>query len=383
MLVALVILAPSLAACGDGNVQARDEVLDALAATEELSRSFVHVEETAAETVEVRGLIEDDFRFTALASVDGSPTIEQVVVDDALAVRVLGDELRAELAILEGPDEETSQEGVTVGAALAARRWVLDEVGAPAVTTTADDFDNLGVDPVRDARTVLDYVERAVSTSFRVARFNPDSLDYKPSDDPFEAPEEGSEVIRYDVVPRFLPRAADAGGGGGTATQPGVANLRKMAVFVEGGKVIRVVERIAAEGDIGDRLEDYLRVITRGADEAQAAQLDAALESLADEERGPFLIEVLNVALTQLGEDPVRPRDMSVDFVDLGGGQRAELPPDAIEGSLDLLLPPEEDEAETGDDLTGGAQAPPPTAVPDGSGTAGVTPPPTTAAPAP
>ncbi len=349
-LLSIAVLAGSLAACGDGNVEARDEVMAALEATEELSRSFVYAEETAERSLEVRGLIEDDFRFTALASEDGAPTIEQVVVDDTLAVRVLSDAMRAALASLDGADAETSEPGITVGAALAARRWVVDEAGAPAVTTTADDFDSLGDDPVRDARTVFDYVERAISSSFAVARFNPDSLDYKPSEDPFEAPDEGSAVIRYDVIPRFLPRPSDVGGGGGAAP-PGASNLRKMAIYVEDGKVVRIVERIAAEGDVGDDLAAYLQVFTREFDEAQADQLDAALATLSDEERSPFLLEVLNLVLSQIGEDEVRARGMSIDFVDLGEDQAAVLPADGIEGSLTLFAPPEEEEVET-DDLT-------------------------------
>lgn len=354
VLVALALLAPLLAGCGD-NDGARQEALDAIAATEALARSFSYEEATRDRTVEVKGLIEDDFRFTALSAVDGDPQIEQVVVDDAISVRLLDDGLRAQIDRVDGADAKSDLDGVTVGEALAARRWVLDEVGAPAVTTTADDFDNLGFDPVRDARTVLDYVERSISSSFRVVRFNPDSLDYKPSEDPFDTPGESSDVIRYDVQARFLPRPSDVGTG---ATPPGTSNLRKMSLYVEDGLVIRVVERIAAEGDVGDRLADYLQVATREFDPEQGDQLKLAIETVSEEERGPFLIELLNGFLDQLGEDPVRPRDMRIDFTDLGEAEAADLPEGAIKGSLELLRPPEEDETVTsGDELAAETQA--------------------------
>jgi len=328
-----------LTACGEGDAIDR-ELRAALGELEAQSRTFTYTETSEdLEDLTVRGLIEDDFRFTAQVVVDGEPLLEQVVFDDTLAVRFLsataGDGLVLDPS---AADEPTDLDGATVEAVLASRRWVLDPTGAPPASASATDFEGVGLDPVRDARTVVAYVEAATDQAAAVVRFNADSLDYKPSEDPFPTPEEGSEVVRYDVVAPFLPNPS-AGGAGGVVL-PAARNFRKLSVYVEDGKVLRITERIAADGDLGDRLEDYLRVGFEETAPEQLGRFDASLDQAGDEGRGTVLLSFLNGFLAAVGEDPIRARTMTVEFGDQGQDIAVDLPSPAVNGDLALLLPP-------------------------------------------
>ncbi|HUF33185.1 MAG TPA: hypothetical protein VMN58_08275 [Acidimicrobiales bacterium] len=334
----VALAAAALAGCGSNDDDA-DVLRDALRATETMARSFVYVEDAGGERAEVRGLVEDDFRFKTRLAIAGRPVSEEVVSDDARAMRFL--DARRLADVVRNPtagQAETDREGVTVIDALRSGRWVSDPTGAAPTVTTAAEFELQGVDHVRDALVVLGYVDRAIGRAFTVQQFNPDSLDYKPSEDPFPTPEKGSGVTRYDLVPPFLPRPEAVREQGTGASLPGVRNLRKLAVYVEDGLVIRVAEEIAAEGDIADRLRNYLRAYLADTSPEARDLLDASLEAAGEERRSEVLIAALNQLRVAFGEDPIRFRSMAIDFVGLGEDLEVDYPDDVIQGALGPLF---------------------------------------------
>jgi outer membrane lipoprotein-sorting protein len=88
----LVVTAFGLGGC-KGATDAEKRLQEALRNTEKLSNTFLY-KETVHDTVgsretDVRGLVEDDFRYKARVALDGKPVLDEVVSDDALAVRFL------------------------------------------------------------------------------------------------------------------------------------------------------------------------------------------------------------------------------------------------------------------------------------------------------
>ena len=138
---------------------------------------------------------------------------------------------------------------------LASRRWVLDSAGAPSAFATAATDQTLGDDPIADARAVFAYVDRAIDEAVRVVEFNPESLEYRKDEDPFETPKDGSGVARYDFERANLPKASQTGGGANQVT-PDARHFRKMSVYVKDKRIIRVVEKI----DVESRLDDLEKI---------------------------------------------------------------------------------------------------------------------------
>ena len=88
----LVLSTLGLSAC-TGATDAEKRLRTALRNTERLSNTFLYketVHDTAGDhETDVRGLVEDDFRYKARVAEDGRPVLDEVVSDDALAVRFL------------------------------------------------------------------------------------------------------------------------------------------------------------------------------------------------------------------------------------------------------------------------------------------------------
>ena len=154
----LVAATLGLSACS-GATDAEKRLREALRNTEKLSNTFLYTEtvhdKAGDHETDVRGLVEDDFRYKARVAEDGRPVLDEVVSDDALAVRFL--DPSAMTRFLRKPST-TKQGGSGVGGAgngavpapepaatgggtpgepsaadlLATRRWVLDPAGAPS-----------------------------------------------------------------------------------------------------------------------------------------------------------------------------------------------------------------------------------------------------------
>jgi len=347
-LCGLVVAATlGLSACS-GATDAEKRLRDALRNTEKLSNTFLYTETVHATTgdhaTDVRGLVEDDFRYKARVAEDGKPILDEVVSDDALAVRFLDPSamdrfLRKPTKTRQGGSgvggngnsqglttPEPAAGGATPGEPaaaelLATRRWALDPAGAPAEFATAGTDQTLGDDPIADARDVFAYVDRAINEAARVVEFNPESLEYRKAEDPFPRPTPHSGVTRYDFERPNLPRASQSGSGANQVT-PDTRHFRKMSVYVKDKRVIKVLEKI----DVESRLKDLAQIYDT---KFPADRPKPELAAIA--------VEALNVIRTGQGQDPIRMRDMEFSLKDLGTDVKVDMPTDTTKASLALL----------------------------------------------
>lgn len=333
-----------LTACGEAT-DAERRLRAVLRATERLAHRFVYAEtfkeEEAQTQTAVQGLVEDDFRYKARVLVDKQPVLDEVVSDDALAVRFLEPARIADFARRPkqkqgggtgvGADEtqpaqapevsRDEKDGPSALEALRARRWVLDPAGAPAVFGRPEDERRLGEDPTLDALDVFAYVERAIDEATRIIEFNEESLEYRKSEDPFPRPKKGSGVLRYDFERPKLPRAADTSPGGNQVT-PDTRHFRKMSVYVKDGRVVQIREAIDVESRLEDLAEVYETKFPKNRKPSEVAAI---------------AVEALNVIRTGQGDDPIRLRTMSYKLADIGEDVEVDMPTEVIEASLALL----------------------------------------------
>ncbi|HKY76454.1 MAG TPA: hypothetical protein VJS45_09950 [Acidimicrobiia bacterium] len=341
----LVVTAFGLSGC-KGATDAEKRVREALRNTEKLSNTFLYQEtvydKAGKHETDVRGLVEDDFRYKARVATDGKPVLDEVVSDDALAVRFL-DPASMERFLRKPTTAKQGGSGVGGGSApepvadgggssatpgepaaaaiLASKRWVLDSAGAPAAFATANTDQKLGDDPIADSRAVFAYVDRAINEAVRVTEWNPESLEYRADEDPFETPKAKSGVARYDFEPPNLPKASETGSGANQVT-PEARHFRKMSVYVKDKRIIRVVEKIDVESRLDDLEKIYDTKFPKDRSPAEVAVV---------------AVEALNVIRTGQGQDPIRMRDMEFSLKDLGTDVKVDMPTDTMKGSLALL----------------------------------------------
>ena len=346
----LIVVAVGLLASGCAkNENDSEEVRRLVDATAPNSFRFIYEVDHGGTSHRVQGLIEDDLRYKVQLSVDGRPALEQVVVDDAVAVRFLAPGLVETFIDAENRDRvelASSVSGATVLDALKAQRWVVDPIGAPSLLLSARDSGNRDEegtssdDPIFDARTVLAYV-RTVANSQPMVRYDPESLEptYRSDEDPFLAPEDGSGVTRYDTVVFPLPRAGEAGGGTG-ASFPGYLNMRRLAVYAEGGKIISVREHTQLTTRQVRDLSKYIGVVLEEtAPKAVVDDFERTLRQLPAGKVPQFLLDGVNAFRDSSGQEAVTFRNMAVEIQDLGDPSiRVALPADdVITGSLAVL----------------------------------------------
>ena len=341
----LVVTAFGLSGC-KGATDAEKRLREALRNTEKLSNTFLYQEtvhdKAGNHETDVRGLVEDDFRYKARVAADGKPVLDEVVSDDAIAVRFLdpagmGRFLRKPTEAKQGssgvgggsatdsaaePAGDSSTPGEPSAAEiLASRRWVLDSAGAPSAFGGANTDRTLGDDPIADARAVFAYVDRAVHEAVRVVEFNPESLEYRKDEDPFETPKERSGVTRYDLERPKLPKASETGTGSNQVT-PDARHFRKMSVYVKDKRIIKVLEKIDVESRLDDLADIYDTKFPTDRPQAEVAAI---------------AVEALNVIRTGQGQDPIRLRDMEFSLKDLGTDVKVDMPTDTMKASLALL----------------------------------------------
>lgn len=332
LLLLLVTVAGITGACK----RERDQKIDVgkfIDATEQQARKFVYIDQTKQAQTQVAGVIEDDFRYKTRLTIGGRAIEDEVVSDDALAVRFLATDKLPQYLSTQGqisatvpagtggaPPGSTSTStsgGVPPVIALQAQRWVLDKTGAPQLAATPGDRRKLGDDPIFDAMTALEYVRKATNAAILVKKYKRDDIEpvYKEKEDPFPKPATGSKTVRYDLKPPQLPKA-DARGNSGNQTVPGQPNFRKMVVYVRDGVIVEVREQI----DVASKLNDLIRLFNLPRD----TSVDAA-------------VFAINAVRGGQGEDLVRVRSMRLQFQDLGGALTVALPTDAIPGQLTVL----------------------------------------------
>lgn len=300
--VALVLASSGmLAACGGPDEGADDRLRAAIRATEREPREFVYEEKAGPRTYAVQGAIEDDFRYSAKLKLNDAALFEEVVSDDTVADRFLDPEGAGFLAL--------SPPTGPAAAALGAKQWIVDQAGAPILLTSANTERRLGDDPVVDSLTVFRYIDQVLRQQ-RVVEFDENSLEYRPQEDPFPKPKEGSDVVRFDFFPPKLPKASDSAGAANQAV-PGPQHFRKMVVYVEDGKIIRILEQFDVVGKLDELRRNY------------DLELDAAVDPTR---QAAVAIDAINVVRKGQGEQPIRARDMSLSFTKVGEDVKVALP---------------------------------------------------------
>jgi hypothetical protein len=321
--VAVVLGVTSLAACQ----RERDEKLDVQAAIDRTARQahrFVYLDTAGQMRTQVTGVVEDDYRYKAGMSINGVTIEEEIVSDDALAVRFLQPDalpkfLAIDPALLAGasdavPTRSTRPTPEVAIAGLARQRWVLDPAGAPQLAGLADDKRVSGDDPIFDGLTALQYVRDAIGRGQFVKKYSRDAIDpvYRGKDDTFAKPSAGSDLIRYDLKPPKLPRTGDAT----NQETPETAHFRKLVVYVRDGYVVEVQEEI----DVASKLDDIIATFKLGA----STTVEQAVAGLNAVRRGQ-------------GKDTIRVRTLRLRIVDRGTAQKVDLPSDALPGDLRVL----------------------------------------------
>jgi hypothetical protein len=338
-----VCAAVALPGCGERE-DFLEEVRAAVQRTERLPARFVYDVRAPEESAQVKGLVEDDFRYKARVIINSTDAYDEVVSDDTLALRFISPERVNPLVDrdrLGSADLRTDFQGVTVLDALRSRHWVVDPRGAPSVTAANQADDELGDDYVLDAISALDYVERAASQALGVQRFDDEDLTpaYASSEDIFPKPQRGSGVDRYDLVRPDLPPPAQQIGGG-DAILPTAKHFRKMAVYVRDGVVIQVREAIELRGKALDDFVGYLRTLLEEAEAPSEVreQYERDVRQTPRRQLGTYLLEVVNELLRQFGADLVPARFMNLDLRDIGGDIDVDLPRgEIVRGDLGVL----------------------------------------------
>ncbi len=278
--LAVATLTAGLSGCGSKNDVDLKAVLAAIDASIASPRTFVHIDQGLSAKTVVSGEIADSLRYRLLLTVDGTPTWQKVVKDDAVAdlfldpskvseyagagsspaVQVVSDyQVIAPFVPKEVPPPAFAQlpktepvEPSLALAALQAGKWVLDPEGAPVLPSVGTAAEQLATTPFLRPLLMMQAVRAEVDqTQYQfVKKYNKDDLSplFKPQDDPFPQPQDGE--IRYDVGQAPLP-VIDAKSRDNRPDPPGDTALRKLAVYVRDGKVVAIRENY----DILDRLE--------------------------------------------------------------------------------------------------------------------------------
>jgi hypothetical protein len=324
--VALLVV---LGACAKKDTD-EERILRNLDSTADLSGRFVYNENVGGQEVIVRGLIEDDFRYKARLTLNGNDVLDEVVNDDSLAVRFL------DAGVV--PNFVDTGASTSAVSALSERRWVIDRTGAPPVGLALTDAKYAGIDPVVDSLAVMAYAREAITQGDGLRKYNPESLDYRPAEDPFPTPKDNSGIERWDVVAPAFPKPDVLSRTTNTdAAFADVAQFRKLSVYVQDHRVIQVRERIAAEGKVLEKFGQYLQGFAATAGPDAEKQVDQILDRFEGEQRAQLLLQAYNALLKARGRAPIRFRTLSYELRDLGAKVQVGLPIDVVEGKLDFF----------------------------------------------
>ncbi|MGH2759818.1 MAG: hypothetical protein ACRDKJ_09665, partial [Actinomycetota bacterium] len=254
----------------------------------------------------VSGEAQDDLRYSMVLSQQGRELVEYVIRDDSLSVRLRDPAFGARLANVLGDP--------VVDAALRQGRWVTDPAGAPSlVRSDVRGATESSGDPFRDARDVLDFLTAAMTAGRDVRLFSLDDVEYRSQLDPWEYPEDEGKEERYDVLRPFLPISEAAATAGSIQGSVGPAQFRKLSVFVEKRRVMKVCSVIDVEGH-----EEFLALRRRGLDS------------------NPFLRDLLEQIRTGETATPIEQRYLVAD-VRYPSRVEVNAPSDAVTGRLETF----------------------------------------------
>lgn len=353
--VAFVAIAASvLSSCGNAREQTVATVLRAISATEKTARKYVYTDVDAqGQRTQVVGLVEDDFRHKERLTLGSVVAADEVVSDDALAIRVTSDAVLARLVnrnpipaigAKDATPDPTAPTAADSLAALKKQQWVLDPAGAPPLVRPATigpggvERDAItGDDPLLDATDIFNYVRRAIAGAYKVDKFNPDDINYKPSEDPFVKPNLRGPIERFDLTRPFLP-IATLEGGGGRSNLPGPQNFRKMSIYITKGRVIEVAEELFPAERLKQTIDRGVAFLKKAGASQNILDQTRALKKAPEKQASIAIIGALNVLRERNSDVPIRLRSMRLTLTDVGGKDlHAVLPLDAVRGPLDVL----------------------------------------------
>jgi len=343
--------------CGT-RIDAKEDSIAAIRQTERQPRGIAY-EKVAADgtTTRVDLLVTDDYRYKAQVSVDGQPALDVVVRDDALAVRVIDVDAAADavgeaVAAATGGAGGASVPGVPAGGgdetggdttaptaaavapptpeviqALETRNWVTDPTGAPELfSATAGKVLEEGeggiIAPVLEALRSLQATENALQRAASVSRFNEENPNYDERVDTFPKPESGSAVLRFDLFPPALPNP-NQGLGAPQESLPDDQHFRRMAIYVDNGRVSNVLEAI----EINPRLLDDIE---------GRYDIDLPLEN--EDRAVSMAIEELNGQRLAAGLDPIEAGTVTLEVLDIDRTEAIRLPTEGATGNLKGLV---------------------------------------------
>lgn len=270
--------------------------------------------------IEVRGEVADDLRSRGTLAIDGKDVLEQIISDDAIAVRVRDQKMAAPYVAAIAIQDKAAAADLKVG------KWLIDQQGAPELVAprTGDNVIQTGVNPLLESSSyIFQYLEDAMNAGRGLEEFNPDSPFYNALDDPWRDDANAGLVKegirRYDINLPPLPRRTQRGSG---AAIPGTPHFRKLVFYLRGTRLVEVKEQIK----IDDRPE------FRRAAAGRAAK---------------YYTELLKEALAGATRDPIRERRMDISFearddisVALPSKDFVSVQPMDLVDSVATLLPP-------------------------------------------
>ena len=390
MITVAVALSMGLSGCAT-QTDASSQVKAALLNTQAQARKFHYVDTVYSDqenqrtprVTTVDGVLEDDLRFQAAMSVNGSPVYTEMTVDDARAMQVQdpatfnklvadnaaaatsftplptpsaspnsspGTSPRAHATPSPTPVTTPSPSPITLGGAstaappapdaatlakLGSGAWVADDTAASVITHLNVAAPPIGTDPARDSLSVLQYALSLVDAPGAfVTKFNAESLDYSAASDPFPKPDASAGEVRYDLQPTRLPPRGGGGiqAGKNGAQYPDVNYFRNFSVYVRNGQVVSIRESISVLRRLQDPRED---LIARFQDQNIAIPTD-----LTQPQQAYLILLLINQSLKQSHKDLIRPRDMVFTLSDLGAATDVVTLPDKSQtGVLAGILP--------------------------------------------
>jgi hypothetical protein len=235
ILVVSLCLVASTACGGNDDVETLNR---GIRASDTVARQFDYHSVTAAQDVQVRGMVEDELRYAMVLSSGGRDLVDYVVRDDAIGVRLRDPNFGKRLA-------NTLGDGVVDGA-LKAGEWVVDPSGAPPLIRPeiAAGADLYG-DPFRDAYEIFRYARTSATQARDVKLFSLEDIEYRSSQDPWRYPQDDTET-RYDLLRPRLPTSE--GQTIGSRGDIGPSAFRKMVLFLRDGKVAQMCSLVDIEG---------------------------------------------------------------------------------------------------------------------------------------
>ena len=355
LLLAGGIAATFLNGCA-GKLDYRPELQQILRHTEAVNRAYTYTMRYAGHDAVVNVLIDDDFRYQAVYTLDGKPEAQEIVRDDVRAVQVKDRALLAGLkpgvqqstnlgaqGIVQGVQAEVPVGGFVSAkpsisaATLAALRkgeWVQDPEGAYKILRTVQNQrpPTPGADQVGDALKILSQLDAYIGTlgAGQVVRYNPEAGYYFKDLDPFPKP--GSGVRRYDISlsPQLPPRSGlQDSPAQRQAAVPLADYFLSAAVYVRNGAVISIRESV----NIGLRLRlPDQDLVTRMRD--ASIKLPGDFSKLSLDGQGTAIDKALNAFYGQHQNPALVQRYVEVDFGPSGSVGPITLPPSTVSGSL-------------------------------------------------